>query len=154
MEELVNNLKHCLDFFELPEVESEENTQNFVRSAIVNWKLKTHRKGHMDIKSLDVRYLLCDEKDMQAIIDWDWTDNKKYVSEKYDCDNFAFSFKAMVDRRFGLNNVGLVIDLSGKHAYNIIVFKDGSVKLFEPQSDRWPTVGTGMHKFEKGFILI
>ena len=103
---------------------------------------------------LDNKYVAVSEKEFQKIIDWDWTDNKKYVAEKYDCDNFAFSFKAMVDRRFGVNNVGLVIDYSGGHAYNIIVFNDGSVRLFEPQTDRWARVGPGQYKFEEGKILI
>ena len=65
-----------------------------------------------------------------------------------------YAFKAMVDRRFGLNNVGLVIDWSGGHAYNIIVFKDGTVKIFEPQSDSWPKAGRGLYKFQHGQILI
>ena len=154
MDELVDNLKHCLDFFKLPEIEQEENTQHFVRSSIVNWKMKQDPKGGMQIKSLDSKYFLCDEKDMKAIIEWDWTDNKKYVKEKYDCDNFAFSFKAMVDKRFGLNNVGLVIDYSAGHAYNVIVYKDGTVKVFEPQSDRFPRMGTKMYKFQEGLIII
>ena len=60
----------------------------------------------------------------------------------------------MVDKRFGLNNVGLVIDYSGGHAYNIIIFKDGSVKLFEPQTDRWARAGRGNYKFQWGHIII
>jgi len=154
MDELVNNLKHCLDFFQLPTVNSEENTGFFVNSNINAWKMTYDKENKMRLTALDSKYFLCDEQDMKAIIEWDWTDNKKYVSEKYDCDNFAFSFKAMVDRRFGLNNVGLVIDWSGGHAYNIIVFKDGTVKIFEPQSDSWPRAGRGLYKFQNGQILI
>lgn len=154
MEELVSNLKHCLDFFKLPEVSHKEQKMAFVRSSINKWKAEFDPEGKMEIMSLDAKYFLCDEKDMKAIVKWDWTDNKKYVKEKYDCDNFAFSFKAMVDKRFGLNGVGLVIDYSAGHAYNIVVFKDGSVKLFEPQSDRWPKAGKGQYKFQSGSIII
>ena len=154
MDELVSNLKHCLNFFELPEVSHTEQNMSFVRSSINAWKKDIDTEGKMEIMSLDSKYFLCDEKDMKSIIKWDWTDKKKYVKEKYDCDNFAFSFKAMVDRRFGVNNVGLFIDYSGGHAYNIIVFNDGSVRLFEPQTDRWARVGTGQYKFEEGKILI
>ena len=60
---------------------------------------------------LDQIYIAVPQKEFQKIIDWDWTDNKKYIAEKYDCDNFAFSFKARVDRRFHVNRVGLVIIL-------------------------------------------
>ena len=108
----------------------------------------------MKRKNLDTKYWSCGRTDFEAIVNWDWTDKKKYVAEKYDCDNFAFSFKAMVDRKFNVNNVGLVIDYSAGHAYNIIVFNDGTVKLFEPQSDKWPRIGTSMYKFEEGKILI
>ena len=87
---------------------------------------------------LDNKYVAVSEKEFQKIIDWDWTDNKKYVAEKYDCDNFAFSFKARVDRKFHINTVGLVIDYDGGHAYNIIIFSNGTSKIFEPQSDSWP----------------
>ena len=103
---------------------------------------------------LDSKYWACSKKEFEGWIKWDWTNKKKFIAEEYDCDNFAFSFKAMVDRKFNVNNVGLVIDYSAGHAYNIIVFNDGTVKLFEPQSDKWPRIGTSMYKFEEGKILI
>ena len=112
--------------------------------------------GSMHRKVLDSKYWTCTRLDFDAIIKWDWTDNKKYVAEKYDCDNFAFSFKARMDRKFHLNNVGLVVDYSGGHAYNCVVFSDGTAELFEPQNDSFKTdqLGTGYYKCESGFILI
>jgi len=110
----------------------------------------------MHHKPLDNKYWCCSRLDFDAIIKWDWTDNKKYIAEKYDCDNFAFSFKARMDRRFHLNNVGLVIDYSGGHAYNVIVFSDGTVTLFEPQSDSFPILNpvAGYYRCTSGFIVI
>jgi len=158
MDELITNLKHCLDIFEAPTVASTEHNGFFVRSNIsqfgIDYANKKDIRYDMEILPLDNKYLITNQADMKKIIKWDWTDNKKYISEKYDCDNFAFSFKAMVDRKFGVNNVGLVIDYSSGHAYNIIVFNDGIVKLFEPQTDKWPRIGTNMYKFERGKILI
>ena len=158
MDELISNLEHCLSIFEAPTVASTEQNLYFIRSSISQFVIPyLNRKGismGMDILSLDNKYLVTNQADMKKIIEWDWTDNRKYVAEKYDCDNFAFSFKAMVDRKFNVNNVGLVIDYSAGHAYNIIVFNDGTVKLFEPQSDKWPRIGTSMYKFEEGKILI
>ena len=83
MDELVNNLKHCLDFFELPEVSHTEQNMSFVRSSINAWKKDIDKEGKMEIMSLDSKYFLCDEKDMKSIIKWDWTDKKKYQKEKY-----------------------------------------------------------------------
>ena len=110
----------------------------------------------MKRKHLDSKYWACSRLDFEAIIRWDWTDKKKYVAEKYDCDNFAFSFKARMDRKFHLNNVGLVIDYSGGHAYNCVLFSDGTAELFEPQNDRFVTdrQGTGQYKCTEGLIIL
>jgi len=107
-------------------------------------------------KALDSKYWTCTRLDFGAIIKWDWTDKKRYVKQKYDCENFAFSFKARMDRKFHLNNVGLVLDYSGGHAYNCVVFSDGTAELFEPQNDSFKTdqLGTGLYKCESGFIVI
>jgi len=70
------------------------------------------------------------------------------------CENFAFTFKALVDRVYGLNQVGLVIDWSGGHGYNVIVFADGEVWFFEPQNDQTVSIGTGIYKMERADILI
>ena len=161
MANLISNLQGCLDFFTLPDIQYEEHDGYFVRSAIttdivrmVNSGELDRSKGRMEVKAIDSKFWTCNEDDWKKIIDYDWTDEKKYVSEQYDCDNFAFNFKARVARKFGINSVGLVVDYSGGHAYNVIVFSDGTWKLFEPQTDRFPRLGTGQYKFENGFILI
>lgn len=128
-----------------------------LRNGDVNMALHKARitNAGMKRKLLDTKYWVCSRLDFEAIIQWDWTDKKKYVAEKYDCDNFAFSFKARMDRKFHLNNVGLVIDYSGGHAYNCVVFSDGTAELFEPQSDRFVTdrIGTGQYKCQEGIIV-
>ena len=160
MGEVVKNLKEALNFFKLPTIEMVEEDKMFVAAAIQTPIITLKNSGkmphsaRMNTHYIDSKYHLCSEKDMTAIIKFDWTDRKKYVSEFYDCDNFAFNFKAMVARRFGINSVGLVIDWSGGHAYNIIAFRNGSMKIFEPQSDSWPVLGSKMYKFEKGEIII
>jgi len=110
----------------------------------------------MKRKNLDTKYWSCGRTDFEAIVNWDWTDKKKYVAEKYDCDNFAFSFKARMDRKFHLNNVGLVIDYSGGHAYNCVIFADGTAELFEPQTDKFVTsrIGTGQYVCKDGLIIL
>tara|TARA_R110000824_G_scaffold120706_1_gene276312 strand:+ start:2548 stop:3054 length:507 start_codon:yes stop_codon:yes gene_type:complete len=108
---------------------------------------------------LDTKYHTCSKDEFMHWIEWDWVDKKKYVAEKYDCENFAFSFKARTDRKFGINTVGLVVDYSGGHAYNVVLFSDSPPLLYEPQSDQWVEIGEGMstsemYKMEHGFILI
>ena len=108
---------------------------------------------------LDSKYWACSKKEFQDWIKWDWTNKKKYISEQYDCDNFAFSFKSRCDRRIGINSVALVIDYSGGHAYNLVCFTDAPAELYEPQSDRWVTKGDGKsrnesYKFTDGYLII
>ena len=108
---------------------------------------------------LDSKYWACSKKEFQDWIRWDWTNKKKYISEQYDCDNYAFSFKARCDRKIGVNTVALVIDYSGGHAYNLVIFTDSPAELYEPQSDRFVSMGTGISKNEvykmtDGYIII
>ena len=108
---------------------------------------------------LDSKYWACSKREFEDWIEWDWTNKKKYVAEEYDCDNFAFSFKARCDRRIGINVVALVIDYSGGHAYNLVCFTDAPAELYEPQSDRWVKKGTGIseneiYKLTSGYIIL
>ena len=109
--------------------------------------------------NLDTKYWACSKQEFEDWIEWDWTNGKKYIAEQYDCDNFAFSFKARCDRKIGINTVALVIDYSGGHAYNLVCFTDAPAELYEPQSDRWVSKGDGkskneMYKFTDGYIII
>ena len=103
---------------------------------------------------LDSKYWACSKKEFEDWIKWDWTNGKRYVLEVYDCDNFAFSFKARCDRKIGINTVGLVIDYSGGHAYNLVCFTDAPAALYEPQGDRWVKGGKGMYKMVDGYIIL
>ena len=108
---------------------------------------------------LDSKYWACSKKEFEDWIEWDWTNKKRYVAEEYDCDNFAFSFKARCDRKIGINSVALIIDYSGGHAYNLVCYTDAKAELYEPQSDRWVSISTSrsrneMYKFTDGYIIL
>jgi len=59
-----------------------------------------------------------------------------YISNKFDCDNYAFYTSALVSARFKLNTCGVA---SGKnsegqaHAFNIF-FSEGKFHILEPQT--------------------
>lgn len=127
-------------------------------SDLVNAALKT-LKGYNTRTwkriTLDKKYWLCSKSHFQTIIQYNKINEKQYTSDQFDCDNFAFAFKAQVALNHGLNNVGLVIDNSGGHAYNVIIFNDGSAALFEPQTDKYVTPGQSkMYTFKKGIIIL
>ena len=85
---------------------------------------------------LDNRYWLPSFDEMIEIIEKDWTDRKKYVADRYDCDDFSFSFKAHV-AELGYNNVAVVFDPLPRHAYNLFVTDDLKLYVFEPQTDEF-----------------
>ena len=84
---------------------------------------------------LDGKYRLTNKSNFIDIVAWDWVDSKPYERDIYDCENFAISFKARVDWYFALNQVGIVIDYTSGHGYNLVIFPNGDVMLLEPQSD-------------------
>lgn len=134
----------------------EEKTNRWVYDQLLNAEFLSTGMKRMH---LDSKYWACSKKEFEDWITWDWTNKKKYIAEEYDCDNFAFSFKARCDRRIGINTVALIIDYSGGHAYNLVCFTDAPAELYEPQSDRWVTKGDGksrneIYKFTDGYIIL
>jgi len=65
----------------------------------------------------------------------DLIDQKPYVPEFMDCDDFALWFKAICSITYGITSVGLVRDYSIGHAYNAVMFQEGNTMLWEPQTD-------------------
>lgn len=96
----------------------------------------------------DSIYYAIDWETWKSIIEVDWTDKKKYLIDKWDCDNFAFAFAARMSEIYDLNTAGVVygtlFDDVGKkiggHAFNVIVSHDESgmhVHWYEPMKDLW-----------------
>jgi hypothetical protein len=111
--------------------------------------------GEIQRLHLDSKYWVCSKQEFEDWIEWDWTNKKRYIAEEYDCDNFAFSFKARCDRKIGINSVALVIDYSGGHAYNLVIFSDEAPELFEPQNDSWRKKGESkLYTLTSGYIII
>ena len=117
--------------------------------------LRGYREGKWQRINLDNKYWVCDKIEFQKVVDANTIDEKKYIVDKFDCDNFAFAFKAQVAMQYNLNNVGLVIDHSGSHAYNVVIFSNSTAQLFEPQNDKWITPGESKsYTFEEGIVII
>ena len=154
MGELISSLEvFRKDYIEMPNLPTREEkdgswiSSQLMRAGFVGGEVK---RLHLDSK-----YWVCTKEDFQNWIKWDWTNGKRYISEEYDCDNFAFSFKARCDRKIGINAVGLVIDYSGGHAYNLVVFSDVAPELFEPQNDSWKKKGKSkMFTLTSGYVIL
>jgi len=106
---------------------------------------------------LDGYFYTCALEDFRKIIEWDWTNYKKYLSEVFDCDDFGMYFKVRVALNFGINAVAYVIDYSSGHAYNVVFPLDSEPHIFEPQTDWLIKVGernTKYYGMSSYFILI
>lgn len=136
-----------------PSVERREVDGDFVSEA-VNDYLDEHAKDGTRLP-LDGKYYVASKDDMDAIVSANHDDKRIYRKAKYDCENFALTFMSSVQREYGLTNVGLVIDWSGAHAYNMFVYDDGTVELYEPQDDDFVEPGDAeKYAFENVKVII
>ena len=81
--------------------------------------------------------------------------NRKYVSERSDCDDFAYALRGTVPLNLNVNGIGVVLDISGRHAYNAVLSMSGEalyIAFVEPQTDQFVTLGDGMYKAEVGSV--
>ena len=96
---------------------------------------------------------------MKEVIKKDHSEKKKYYADKFDCDSFSFMFITHLASKYGVNGVGIVLDFSGAHAYNFVVYprKKDNLRLFEPQNDSLFKVKKRKKKFyplETALVLI
>jgi len=112
-----------------------ERDSTWIQQVIDGLKLNIVREPLGDV------FMLTNQRNFMEIIAWDWIDSVKYGGA-FKCGNFSIAFKAHVDEYFRLNQVGIVLDYSTGHAYNIVIFPEGKVMLLEPQRDALFTWGT------------
>ena len=108
----------------------------------------------ISLKTLDGKYWTCSLDDLKRILEWDWTDQRKWASDRFDCDDFAFMFRARMAWFFGINAIAFVDDYSAAHAYNIMVMPDGTLRGIEPQNDLRGIIGKGSYTLQRGRITI
>lgn len=112
----------------------------------------------------DVRVLLTDER-YYAIDKAAWADvlkamppRNKYLAERYDCDAYSRWFFGYIAHTYEINALGMCVDFSGHHAYNLICVWDGadglSVEFVEPQLDKVVPLGSNHHILTEGFIWV
>jgi hypothetical protein len=83
------------------------------------------------------------------------TDLLLYRPGRFDCEDYALTYKTLIAMLMGINTVGVVIDWSGAHAYNIVMTADGTVSLYEPQEGCVVEVGAEeRHEFQNVTILL
>jgi len=125
--------------------------KTFSRNIRINLSDLGMNKGR--IWTADNEFYYTDKKTMREIIEYDWTDKKEYVAERYDCDNFADVFSAHMMEIFDLNTAGVAWHIElvdpeddshiGWHRANVILVKEDGEKayyLYEPENDGWTKI--------------
>ena len=74
MDELVDNLKHCLDFFKLPEIEKEENIPKFTHTPLLSFIETANFRLLVDPDRLQISMAKMNEENIK---------NLPKISEKY-----------------------------------------------------------------------
>ena len=93
-------------------------------------------------RPMNGKYRLPSQSEFEAVIDWDATDTREYELHFYDCVDFTKSMRCLFGQKYQVNAIGTVIAYSGTpHAFNIVIFESGEIRLFEPQSDRYVEAG-------------
>lgn len=100
------------------------------------------------IMFLDGRYYAPEEDGFDTMRRYDITEFLPYRPARFDCENFAQMFQVLSAFAFGVNSVAVVIDWSGGHAYNLVYLADGSLRLYEPQTDEVVELGDSLSDTE------
>lgn len=90
----------------------------------------------------DRKYWTTDLETINQILEYDWINKKKYISEQRDCDDFADYLNSYMSWVYGLNNFGrftnTMIYKDGRkepHRASIFITSDNSMYALEPQTD-------------------
>jgi hypothetical protein len=136
------------------------NHYYLIKSIISDIKLATYEKIdavpitnkqlEKITKDLNINPWLWDSKfytfkldDWKKVVTNDFNDKLKYLSERFDCDNFAKLFSSIINIVFGVNTCGVALgaiidkeskEETGYHAYNAIPL-DNTLYIFEPQGN-------------------
>ena len=102
--------------------------------------------GRLKHQFYDPTFIAIPQDLWQDYLDWSMVKNLSYITHRWDCDGFAMGLCAEVGRRLRINAAGLVIDVSGKHAYNALLVRvpdTDTIKVVcvEPQQGRFVKIG-------------
>lgn len=82
----------------------------------------------------DRKYKLCNIEDIRVFCRLDTSNQEKYVSEWYDCDDFAYRLMGQLSIP-DWSSLAFGIVWTDKHAMNVFVDEGKTVLFLEPQSD-------------------
>lgn len=102
------------------------------------WKAVRKSASKLPISALDQKYWAVPTPVWKMILKETKINEYEYQSERADCDDFSKALAGICALRYGVNGIGVVVDISAGHAYNAILCNDDGklhVKWVEPQTD-------------------
>ena len=125
-------------------------TQKIDRKTLINF---LNDLGLKTVVGADNKYFLTSWEVWKSLFHYDWIDQKKYLVDARDCDNFAKAFSARMSIIYGLNtageakNIDVLDSKTEKHLFyhraNLIVATSNGILqayAFEPQTDEYVLV--------------
>ena len=106
-----------------------------ISNGEVNTILRTYTSN---IWLSDGMFRLVDTENLRAFLKSDAGNNKAYVAEVHDCDDYSYELMGRVSEWNSDNTFGLVwgLNVNGDaHAWNFFVDENKKVKYVEPQND-------------------
>ena len=85
-------------------------------------------------------YKVLTRGEFDEVVALDATHAKEYELHHFDCVDFTGVFRFTIAKKYRINSIGTVLSYSGTpHAFNVVVFADGTAELFEPQTEEFVT---------------
>lgn len=125
------------------------STENIGRTELLNFLISQGLADKNQISLSDEKYYYTDVETIKAIIEQEWISEKQYMSDYFDCDNYAFNFSSYMSYVFDLNTAGVCYGpiynkdtraLIGYHAFNLIAVSENkqlSLYLYEPMKEKY-----------------
>jgi len=109
-------------------------------------------EGIKDVFITDTKYSIASEHDIRNLLSMDVFKFREYVPDKYDCDNYAFSFMGTATNLLSGYAIGIIFvrTPNGNHALNFFVDKNSKIRYIEPQKMQ---IISGKN-YEPYFVLI
>ncbi|MCY3744485.1 MAG: hypothetical protein OXH00_26005 [Candidatus Poribacteria bacterium] len=149
----------------LRELEAEDAARNLIKKHISvasadEIKAAVERSplgAGIQVLPCDRRYQILNSEGWGGALDYTGIDRIRYISEFFDCDNFALALAVVCAMKFHINSVGICLDFSGGHAYAILPVRqpDGSIEIviLEPQNDKYIISLGGMYQGKFGIAI-
>lgn len=144
-----------------PNPETQEISRKFIDDALEE-KIDAYDGSAVPIRTVfsdGTYYAPKNEETMIEARKFNLFEYLPYRPAFFDCENFAMAYATLSAFLWGTNCVGIAFDWSAGHAYNIIVYADGTVELYEPQESKVVEFGDVLagsesdYKLDNGLVL-